>query len=331
MVQCPSCKAPTQIPGTASKATCPKCLKTFSAQVEDVAPPAKVAPEQEGYAADESTPSDGTWVNLHGAAAFGLATAALLSASLVGVRMLTIVLAVFGLLVAALGLVATKEKRERKDWVWFVAGSVMNGLVLFLAIFLPGLLNAFWALDVPVEVNPDQLFAVPRTVPRAPGKALTADDWVDACREAIRQDTVLVRIKSVKAGSLGGRSSLQIHLEIVNLGTELITIAGLGAEMHTPELTDSSGRSYAFLKRQQRTNIEGPPVFVDLVPKTVGLGMNERQDCLLQFEAPAPGVDLKLEVPSSAWGRQGRCKFRITVFAETDLPSESVGKGGQVP
>ena len=30
-VQCPNCQAATQIPERASKATCPKCLKTFSA------------------------------------------------------------------------------------------------------------------------------------------------------------------------------------------------------------------------------------------------------------------------------------------------------------
>lgn len=316
-VQCPSCKAPTQIPRRASKATCPKCLKTFLAEAETTKQPA--AP----LAGDEGTLFHGTWVNPYGAGAFALATAALLSASLVGVRMLTIVLAIVGLLVPALGVFAGKEHREIKDWVWFTLGSAMNGLVLFLALFMPGFLNAFWALDVAVPTDPDKQVAVPRDQPRAAGKPLTADDWVDAGVEAIRQDTVLVRVKSIKSGS-----SLQIHLEIVNLGSEMITITGLGVDKNTPGLTDGSGHSYEFVKRQQRTNIEGPLVFADVAEKGVELGMNERQDYLLLFEAPPSGIDLKLEVPTSAWGRNGRCKFRIpATFDENSLPM----KGDQVP
>src|SRR5436190_24054043 len=107
-VQCPMCQTETRIPATASVATCPKCLKTFSAAGE-TAPRLPAAPDQEGQ---EGTASEGAWVNPYGAVAVALGTLAILSASLVGVRMVTIVLAVLGLLVVALGLVVGSAELE---------------------------------------------------------------------------------------------------------------------------------------------------------------------------------------------------------------------------
>jgi hypothetical protein len=184
--------------------------------------------------------------------------------------------------------------------------------VLFVVLVRPALLNSFWGLDVAAdEPDPQQLIVVPRTQPRAPGKPLSADDWADASNDAIRQGQVLVRIESVKSGSRGGISCLQIHLQIANLGDDVIMIAGFGGDKNTPALTDGSGRSLAFLKRQKRSRGEGPPAFEDLGEQAVELKADDRQDLLLLFEASSRVEGLKLEAPASAWGRDGRCKFHI--------------------
>jgi len=231
-------------------------------------------------------------------------------------RMLTIVLVSLGLLVVAIGLALGKA--DRKDWGWFALGSALNGLVLFVVLVRPELLNSFWGLDVAAdEPDPQQLIVVPRTQPRAPGKPLTADDWANATSDAIRQGKVLVRIESVKSGARGGISCLQIHLQIANLGDDVISIAGfggagLGGDKNTPALTDASGRSLAFLKRQKRIRGEGPPAFEDLGDQAVELKADDRHDLLLLFEAPSSRFEpLKLELPTSAWGREGRCRFNI--------------------
>ena len=123
---------------------------------------------------------------------------------------------------------------------------------------------------------------------------------------------MLVRIESVKSGSRDGISCLQIHLHIANLGDDAITIAGFGSDKNTPALTDGSGRSFAFLKRQKRIRGEGPPAFADVGDQAVELKADDRHDLLLLFEAPSSRVEaLKLQLPTSAWGRDGRCKFHI--------------------
>jgi len=255
-----------------------------------------------------------------------LAILGLLSANLVAVRLLTIVLVSLGLLVAALGLVARKAERELNDWGWFALGGSLNGLVLFVVLVAPGFLNSFWDLDVAAaEPDPQQLIVVPRKQPRAPGKPLTADDWVDASNDAIRQGKVLVRIESAKSGLRGGISCLQIQLQIANLGADVITIAGfgsagLGSDKNAPTLTDGSGRSFPFLKRQKRTKGPGgpaPPAFEDVGDQAVELKADDRQEFLLLFEAPSRVELLKLEVPTSAWGQEGRCKFHIAGLFST--------------
>jgi len=187
----------------------------------------------------------------------------------------------------------------------------MNGLVLLLVLFSPGWLNSFWALDVETnEPNPQQFVAVPRLQPFSPGKLLTADDWVDAGKDAIRQDKILVRVESVKSGSRGGVACLQVHIQIVNGGNDVLKIAGFSGDQ--PVLTDGSGRSFAYLTSQRRIYGEGPPIFEDVVDQSVELKVDNTKDYLFLFEMPSHFDLLKLEVPASAWGHEGRCQFDIT-------------------
>jgi hypothetical protein len=289
-------------------ATCPACLQPFSTA-------GKTAPRRPAAAREEDDDEEGTeskvaWINPYGAVAVALAALALSSASLVGVRLVTIMLASLGLLVVALGLVVGKG-RERKDRMWFALGGALNVLVLLIMLFSPGWLNSFWGLNVDAnEPNAQQMVAVPRKQPSVPGKLLTANDWVDAGDDAIRQGKVLVRIEAVKSGSRNGIPCLQVHLRITNSEAEELTIAGFGGDK--PVLTDGSGRSYAFHKPQKRIYAEGPPRFEDMVEQSFQLKVDNTQDYQLLFDMPSDVNLLKLEVPASAWGREGRCQFDIT-------------------
>lgn len=307
-VSCPFCKTRTRVGETDTVVTCPKCQKMFSTLGETAPSRPAAVPDQEE---PERAAPKGTWVNPYGAVAVALAALAVASASIVGVRMVTIVLVILGLLAVALGLVVGRAKRERKDGVWFALGGALNGVVLLLVLFLPGLLNTLWGLDVDAdEPGPQQMVAVPRLQPAAAGKRLTADDWVDATKDAIRQDKVLVRVESVKGGSRGGGPCLQVHLQIVNNGNDVLRIAPFGE--HPPVLTDGSGRSFAFLKPLKRLYSEGPPTFEDVVEQGFELKVDNTKDYLLLFEMPSRFDLLKLEVPASAWGHEGRCQFDVT-------------------
>src|SRR6266513_2166625 len=82
-----------------------------------------------------------------GLAAFDLAVLGLLLASLVGVRWLTLTLAALGALTALLGIPAARKKREARESLVLALGGIVSGAVLSVALFFPGLINDFWALD----------------------------------------------------------------------------------------------------------------------------------------------------------------------------------------
>src|SRR5436189_4334786 len=130
-----------------------------------------------------------------GTLAFALAVLALLVASLTLLRTLTIALASLGVIAAALGLPGLSVRRDRP---WLIVGGFLGGAVVLLALFAPGVLNTYWAMDVPVpETDPHQLVVTPRADPRGPGSPLTADTWANADKEAIRQDDLLIWVDSV--------------------------------------------------------------------------------------------------------------------------------------
>lgn len=311
-VSCPYCPAKFSVSDNLETVTCAQCHNEFATATHSQRKSSARLQVQSKKSEQESTASKGVSVNPYGAVAVALATLASVSAVLVGVRMVTIVLVILGLLVVAFGFVVRKEERERKDSVWFALGGALNGLVLLLVLFRPAWLNSFWGLDVKTnEPTIQQMIVVPRKQPYADGKLLTADDWVDATNDAIRQGKVVVRIESVKKGLRGNTPCLQVHLQIANFGTEVLPISGFSGDQ--PALTDSSGRSYAFLKPQKRIYAEGPVAsFEDIVDKTFDLKVDCSQDYQLLFEMPSRVDLLKLEVPASAWGREGRCKFEIT-------------------
>ncbi len=269
------------------------------------------------------------WINPWGLTALLLATLALLQAAWPGVRDLTITLAILGVGVVLVGLAAAgRHAWTRKDRVWLVGTGVLNGFLLLLAIFLPGLLNVYWPLDVPAHQTQDRnaLVRVPRDRLQAEGQPLTEDDWVDAATAAIRQYDVVVRLDSARAGPWsnkvdgplpenGGKNYLRIHLRLGNAGHTLpLVFEGFDNDRHQPLLRDAAGRSCPFVDQRPR-KMPGPGVIVferpNRQPRTIS--PPRYADYLLVFELPSSAVaNLKLELPASAWGRTGVCRFHIS-------------------
>jgi len=251
--------------------------------------------------------------------AFALATLALLLASLVGVRSLTITLSALGVGVAVLGQVASWRKPRPADRVWLPLGGFASAAVLALTLFAPGLLNGFWALDVPIPPrDANKLMRAPRDQTGVEETPLAAGDWVDATTEAIRQDDLLIRVEKTWSGPLedkGPTSYLLVYFRLVNHGSgQSIPFEGFGTDKHRPVLTDDLGHSYPFLEqRPRKLNVRG--AIFEAAVSPAGLVLQRgKLDSLLVFQVPAsPSDTLKLELPASAWGRQGVCKMRLTV------------------
>jgi hypothetical protein len=257
------------------------------------------------------------WVSPWGLAAFLLGTAALLAASLIGERLVTLLLSAGGLTAVVLGRRATGAERKTSDGAWLALGGAMSGLVLCLTIISPGVLNNRWAIDFAVpQADPDEQVVVPLNKPRDQGTVLTADDWVDAAKEAIRQDELLLNVESVRVGPLadkGPGAYVAVHLQFANIGSATINFQGFDREKNLPVLTDTSGSSYAFVEQRQRTPASGEVVFGP--PKRGGMALSptKHQGYLLVFEAPALGFQtLKMELPASAWGRKGTYQFLVS-------------------
>jgi hypothetical protein len=186
-------------------------------------------------------------------------------------------------------------------------------------LFAPWVINAWWGMDNAVPLpDANALVSVTHDQIGAAGKPLTPEDWVDAKTETIRQDDVLVRVESVRVGSIQGRSGsfLLVYLKLSKCKPERTVEVHPFDGDSQPKLTDSGGRQVPFLewrRRKPRPARLGPPLYELADGQTVELMGLTPQEYLLVFAAPpTPNAGLKLEVPTSAWGRTGFCNFRIS-------------------
>ncbi len=359
-MKCPRCQAEIKLPQNAKKATCPSCLGTFSTvKTDKEAAVVTVAPKQDARPssvakppvpvqrspqiatakatrkpvveepAEESEPGQvPPWISPWGAASFSVATLALLQASTLGVRWLTIALAVIGGGLVGSGAWTLGETRKTRDKVWFWVSGSLSGVILLLAVFFPGVLNRWWAIDQSVRtVDPNEMVVIPwdKTGLRDEGDPIT-EVGANASSEGIRQDDVFIRLDCVKIDTLPDKGTtpfLLVYFELMNLGNKgPVTFDGLSNENHRPVLTDDTNRSYAFVEQWQRQGRKVPVVFVPSARRTLSLGAGSGQSFLMVFEAPPDGIALKLEVPTSAWGRQGTCRFRISGLFDAPVPSQ---------
>jgi hypothetical protein len=261
------------------------------------------------------------WISPWGASAFCVSAMALLQASTLGSWWLTVALAAVGVVLFAGGVWATRERRRVKDRVWLTLGGTVSGAALVLALFAPGLLNRYWAMDIRLA-RPDvnEQFVVNRDTPLDEGRRMPADESANAATDGIRQEDMFVRLESVKKGTLpkGDGVALLFHVRLINCKHErTIEVEGFVSE-HKPVLTDESGQVCAFVEQRMRKQSRTQVVF-EASQRVAHIEAADRQDYLLVFAAPAKTTNLKLELPSSAWGRKGTCKFRISNLFEAQV------------
>jgi hypothetical protein len=273
---------------------------------------------------EDGSPAD--WVNPLGLAAFCFAVLALLLASVVAMRILTITLSAMGIVVVVLGFWLSRNDRQIKDWIWLALGGTISGGVLLLALWSPQVINSRWAIDFAVTPSdPNQQVLIPRDYPRDEGRPVSAEEWVDAATEAIRQNDLFIRVDSVEADRLpdkGDTRYLLVHLRLSNSGQgRTIALAGFSRDQHVPVLRDDSGHAYPFLEqRRGRKIIKGPVVYEVPDAKTLRVPPSRLVDYLLVFAAPPDKVGaLNLEVPASAWDRTGVCKFRCPGYFKANV------------
>jgi putative heme-binding domain-containing protein len=239
-----------------------------------------------------------------------LASAALIAASAVGIRWLTIALTILGLIAGLLGILGYRGRNNRPSRISSTAGTLLNASVLLLTLLAPTLLNPFWiAHSASVDLN--ALVVVSRTKSRDPGKPLTADEWVNSVQDGIRQGDLFIQLQSVKSDRLPDRGTgtfLLVNLRIDQLHDgQAIRTERFGKGGHEPKLTDDTGREYAFLGDRARR----------LPSKFDRLFM---LDQFLVFELPGKVQYLNLTLPASAWGRTGLCRFRIPEIVHEPPP-----------
>jgi hypothetical protein len=99
---------------------------------------------------------------------------------------------------------------------------------------------------------------------------------------------------------------LLIEVAVVNVGQlRLIPYQGLGQAEPPPVLSDVKGASYPLFRFPPAAGV------LDQVERTVLEPAREVHDLLVFEPPPAEAGALKLELPASAWGGAGMCRFRI--------------------
>jgi len=232
-----------------------------------------------------------------------------------------------GVVVALVGLVFGSQNALSTSRAWLLPGGILSGLVLALALFAPGILNDYWAMNAAVPMPDENKQArVNRFRPQDASTLLAPEEWVEAEKEALRLDDLHLTINSVKIGPLANKGPtpyLQIHFRTAKIGPHRpgVRYESFSTDKHLPVLTDSTGRSYPFVEQRTRKMGVGSIYFEVTPPRVDELNFPRGLDRLLVFEAPSPGFGvLKLQVPASVWGRKGVCKLQ---FKEESLKDNS--------
>ena len=313
-MKCPYCPASVEILPKAETATCSQCQGTFRPVLPEAAPSVKETGP--GPARPNTIGAIPSWINPWGLGAACLAGLAVNLAVTAGMRWLTIALSLFGMALGFVGVWCCLGRGVKRGSVSLAFGEVLCAGVLGVALFAPEWLNAHWkVLPPPPPDDPHLLERVSRDKPLGPGKPLAQDDWVDAAKEVVRQDDMVLRVHSVKVGQLPDKGTASFLIVNLVLGQvrdgRTTTFTRFAQGENKPKLTDGAGRWYAFLGDRVRKL----PTHFERTFKV---------DQLLIFQLPpAQEAFLNLEVPASAWGREGVCRFRIQEVVHEPPPDRA--------
>lgn len=248
------------------------------------------------------------WINAWGVFAFSCAAVAMLLAALSLPRWLSLAFAVLGVLLGLAGAVAPRDEWKIKDALWLALGGGGCALLLFLGLLRPAWLNDRWGRNFVVNEEERNKPILVKKDTNAEVKELDNAERADAATYGIRYGDVVVRIDKVGIERLPSKaeSVLVFALHISNASPlKTITYHGQGGEQYHATVRDSSGkvlqRCDLGTKAQERGQLRESSV----------LPLHEIDD-LIAVEMPsAEAGQLELDLPASAWGKEGVCQFTI--------------------
>ncbi len=308
---CPQCdsrmKAPTRKRGTTLP--CPKCKAVVPLEPEAEAPPepaAKPTPTP-APAAVPTTPAPPDDAFVMALVALGLFGASALATLIPYGRIVGVLLAATGLLLAGLCLLGL----ERRRWVGW-AGVGGNAVIALLLVFLPTWVGVTtWRPAGDPNAVPKRAFAVDAT-----GQVADSGDGVDAAtaawqhgdtRLAVRQVTVAPDPTAKLPPGKKDRKEriLRVAVSLTNVGVgRAIEFAGWDAKSPTGAASLVAGSGQPLPPKPDLAPLGGGTVYPG---KSV--------ECVLVFDATTLGPDegLRLELPAAAFGGDAEtpARFRI--------------------
>jgi hypothetical protein len=291
-----------------------------------------------GYSLPEMPPvTPGRATNFCGVAAFLCGSVALLCASISAVHVVTIPLAMLGLVAGIAGLLV--EDQRRKGVILTGLGAFVCLPVLVLGIFWPQQLSdSFGRARATAPPDSKKPLAIPSRGDHNHEPARDAgDEPMLADQGGLRLGDVQVRVLRTVPGpvKLSGQTDqplapenyLTITIRVANVSTKdkvkyMSWGAALGARAgHAPRLSDDQGHSYALKDFGAGFSVPGRFRGKELLP---GKFVDDR----LIFPEPAAQVEyLILELPAAAIGSEGALKFKIV--RRHIAPAGSTIKTGQ--
>jgi hypothetical protein len=270
--------------------------------------PAYTPPVDYPEPAAPSTSASPAWINVWGVLAFTLIALALLLAAFTLPRWLTIACAALGLLLGVVGVLASLERLKIKDIVWLAVGGGGNALLLLIVLVRPGWVNDRWGMDFAVPPPDRNTQKMVSRDNKSEVRELTTGDRVDAQANAIRQGDILVRVEGAIVDRVQDKESpvLLITLHLANVGQlHNITYHGQAGGEARAVVRDSRGKELQRRDLGERAKKLGQIGTVTILPT------HEVKD-VLAVEAPWSGTDnVEVDLPSSAWGSEGVCKFTV--------------------
>jgi hypothetical protein len=287
----------------------------------------------------ESSGSETPWFAILGVVAFVLGSTGLALASFNGLQAVAVGVTLVGLALGGLGFFLAYQKDT---------GTVfpLLGLVVCVPALIWGLISLS-SVEKP-EKGPSAADLAKKTVvPLGQRNAALSEDkpmpaaegdYVDASHGAVQQRDLRIAITRVSIGTpvfqpqekkkAPTEKCLIIELRVTNVGVgEKFEYSGWGewGSPHAGMLHDTKGKAYKMKKFDGGWEVKGQAHSTTIFP-------GKKVDDILVFEGPPPKTSpgtLRLELPSSAFGGEGRVAFEIPskmISTNDGLPTPAGGK-----
>jgi hypothetical protein len=240
----------------------------------------------------------------------------LIAATQPGWAFLTRPLSGVGFLIGGVAVLHALDGRPVRQ-LFPAAGVVLSGLVLAVALFVPGLLGPRYEVSrIRSDYDPEAVRMIPLKLGPDSASGLAADGWADASRAAVQQGHVRVQITGAGVGPVQVVDSKKRYTKhpLLAVGVRVQHL-GHGQPFRFVHWGTTGERAVPqVVATRDGTRLTPAHLGTD-VPAGVTYGYDlhpgKGVDDLLVFEAPAGHGPVRLELPAEAWGGRGAFRFQI--------------------